>query len=96
MHQCLGKLLNGKTTPAVIVARKYRLNPAIKEICKKFRIPLFSSSLPTPSLISKLTLLLVNELGPNVNCHGTLVEVFGIGMLIQGDSSVGKCEAALD
>ncbi len=30
-----------------------------------------------------------------MNCHGTLVEVFGVGVLIQGDSSVGKSEAAL-
>lgn len=91
----LSQLCDNKETPAIIIARRFRVPSIILATCEKFHIPLFRSTLPTPSLISKLTLLLINELGPNVNCHGTLVEVFGIGMLIQGDSSVGKSEAAL-
>jgi HPr kinase/phosphorylase len=49
----------------------------------------------TMSLLSKLTLLLTEEFAPSLNCHGTLVEVFGVGVLIQGESSVGKSEAGL-
>jgi HPr kinase/phosphorylase len=47
------------------------------------------------NLITRLTVILVEEFAPTMSCHGTLVEVFGIGLLIQGNSSVGKSEAAL-
>ncbi len=47
------------------------------------------------NLLSKLTYLLTEDFAPSMSCHGTLVEVFGVGVLIQGDSAVGKSEAAL-
>src|SRR5439155_295738 len=42
-----------------------------------------------------LALILSEEFAPSSTCHGTLVEVFGLGVLIQGSSSVGKSETAL-
>ncbi len=82
-------------TPAVIVARRFRPPKELVTLCEKAHIPLLRASMPTMSLLSKLTLLLSEEFAPSINCHGTLVEVFGVGVLIQGDSSVGKSEAAL-
>ena len=82
-------------TPAVIVARRYRPPKQLIEICERQDIPLFRSTMVTMNLLSKLTVLLTEEFAPSINCHGTLVEVFGVGVLIQGDSSVGKSEAAL-
>jgi HPr kinase/phosphorylase len=82
-------------TPAVILARGYRPPKELRILCEKFSIPLFRTNLSTMNLLSKLTLLLNEEFSPSVSCHGTLVEVFGVGVLIQGDSSVGKSEAAL-
>jgi HPr kinase/phosphorylase len=82
-------------TPAIIVARRYRPPKELISICEKNKIPLFRASMTTMNLISKLTLLLTHEFAQSINCHGTLVEVFGVGVLIQGDSSVGKSEAAL-
>src|SRR5581483_11290092 len=58
-------------------------------------VPLFRTSMKTMNLLSKLTLILNEEFSPTMTCHGTLVEAFGVGVLIQGDSSVGKSEAAL-
>lgn len=81
--------------PAVIVARRYRPPKDLVDICKKNNIPLFRTKMGTMNLLSKLTLLLTEEFAPSMSCHGTLVEVFGVGVLIQGDSSVGKSEAAL-
>ena len=49
----------------------------------------------TMNFISKLTLTLTEEFAPSMTCPGTLVEIFGVGVLIKGDSSVGKNEAAL-
>ncbi len=82
-------------TPAVIVARRYRPPKELLMLCQKRLIPLFRVSTSTMNVLSKLTLLLTEEFAKRVICHGTLVEVYGIGVLIQGDSSVGKSEAAL-
>lgn len=82
-------------TPAVIVARRYRPLKEMVEICETEGIPLFRVSMTTMNLLSKMTVLLNEEFSPSMTCHGTLVEAFGVGVLIQGDSSVGKSEAAL-
>jgi HPr kinase/phosphorylase len=82
-------------TPAVIVARRYRPPKELVSLCEKHTIPLFRANMSTMNLLSKLTMLLTEEFSPSMSCHGTLVEVFGVGVLIQGDSSVGKSEAAL-
>lgn len=82
-------------TPAVIVARRYLPPKELITLCDRYQIPLLRASLSTMNLLSKLTILLAEEFAPSINCHGTLVEVFGVGILIEGDSSVGKSEAAL-
>lgn len=84
-----------QSTPAVIVARRYLPPKELKEICEKYSIPLFRANMTTMNLLSKLTFLLSEEFAPSMSCHGTLVEVFGVGALIKGDSAVGKSEAAL-
>lgn len=83
------------STPAVIVARGYLPPDELLYICEGSGIPLFRTKMTTMNLLSKLTLLLTEEFAPSMSCHGTLVEVFGVGVLIKGDSSVGKSEAAL-
>jgi HPr kinase/phosphorylase len=82
-------------TPAIIVARRYRPPKELVHLCEKHDVPLFRTNMSTMNLLSRLTLLLTEEFAPSMSCHGTLVEVFGVGVLIQGDSSVGKSEAAL-
>ncbi len=64
-------------------------------MCEKNRIPLFKAGLTATNLLSRITFLLLEEFSPSITLHGTLVEVFGVGVLIQGESSVGKSEAAL-
>lgn len=82
-------------TPAVIIARRYRPPKELLELCEKKGVALFRANMTTMNLLSKLTVLLAEEFAPSVTFHGTLVEVFGVGILIQGESSVGKSEAAL-
>ncbi len=83
------------STPAVIVARRYRPPVELMQLCKSEKIPVFRTAMTTMNLLNKLTVLLTEAFSPSLNSHGTLVEVFGVGVLIQGDSSVGKSEAAL-
>jgi HPr kinase/phosphorylase len=82
-------------TPAVIVAGRFQPVKELILFCEQDGIPLFRASLTTMNLLSRMTLLLNEEFSPTMTCHGTLVEAFGVGVLIQGDSSVGKSEAAL-
>ncbi len=82
-------------TPAVIVARGFRPPKELISLCEKNKIPLFKANATATNLLSRITFLLLEEFCPTVTLHGTLVEVFGVGVLIQGESSVGKSEAAL-
>ncbi|MBS0620060.1 MAG: HPr kinase/phosphorylase [Verrucomicrobia bacterium] len=81
--------------PAVIVAGRYQPVKELVALCEQDGIPLFRANTPTMNLLTKMTLILNEEFSPTMTCHGTLVEAFGVGVLIQGDSSVGKSEAAL-
>jgi HPr kinase/phosphorylase len=84
-----------KDVPAIIVSDKFNVLDEIVSISKKNNIPLMQTGLDTMSLISKMIIALNNDFAPFITMHGTLVEVFGVGVLIQGESSVGKSEAAL-
>ncbi len=89
------KAVLSKQIPAVIVSRKLRPIKELLEICKLLKIPLLRSSFRSMQLLNQMTVILSDALAPTTSCHGTLVEAFGIGVLIQGGSSVGKSEAAL-
>lgn len=89
------KLILTRNIPAVIIARRYLPPKEVIYLCKKENIPLFRTSMSTMNFLNKLTVVLSEEFSPTITCHGTLVEVYGIGILIQGDSSIGKSEAAL-
>ncbi len=82
-------------TPAVIVTRNFRPPQELANMVSEKQIPLFRSHMSTANVLNKLTVLLIEAFAPSISCHGTLVEVFGVGVLIQGASSVGKSETAL-
>ena len=84
-----------KDNPVVLLARNLRAPKELSQVCRDLKIPVLRSSEKTMTLFTKLTIILSEVFSPVESLHGTLVEVFGIGVLIQGDSSVGKSEAAL-
>ncbi|MBU6446446.1 MAG: HPr kinase/phosphorylase [Verrucomicrobia bacterium] len=89
------KVILTTTTPAVIVSRGLTAPKEMIAICEAMHIPLFRATSTATNLLSRVAFLLLEEFCPSVTLHGTLVEVFGVGVLIQGESSVGKSEAAL-
>lgn len=66
------------------------------ELADKATVPVLISSLPTNILTTRLTKILEDEFAPKTSVHGVLVEVFGVGILIIGESGVGKSECALE
>lgn len=81
--------------PLVIITRKLKPFKEMMELAEERKIPLFRTNLITSDVLQKITMVLGEEFSPQMSCHGTLVETYGIGVLIQGDSSVGKSETAL-
>ncbi len=82
-------------TPAVIVARGLSIPHVLRELCDLHSVPLFSTDIQAMDLVSRLTFFLYEALSETVTLHATLIEIFGFGMLIRGNSSVGKSEVAL-
>ncbi len=82
-------------TPTVIVARGLSPPRELSKVCQELKVPLFRTEVHSMPLLTQITMLLSDHFAPTDSLHGTLVEAYGIGVLIQGESSVGKSEAAL-
>ncbi len=82
--------------PTVIVARNIDPGEMMLETAKKHGIPLLSSKDSTSNLVASLVAFLNVELAPRITRHGVLVEVYGEGILLVGDSGVGKSETAIE
>lgn len=82
--------------PGVIVTYNLSPVPELVNAANKSQIPVLVSSLPTPSLIAELIAYLEEKLAPLTTIHGTLIDVYGLGVLIIGESAIGKSETALE
>ena len=84
--------------PAVIVCRSEELAPfpEMQELAQKHAVALLRSNETTCTLMGSLISVLNLELAPRITRHGVLVEVYGEGILILGDSGIGKSETAIE
>ena len=84
--------------PAVIVCRSEELEPfpEMLELAQKHGVALLRSNEMTCTLMGSLISVLNLELAPRITRHGVLVEVYGEGILILGDSGIGKSELAIE
>ena len=82
--------------PAVIVTRNATIHPEVLELAKIYEIPLMRTPSSTSTFMSALIAFLNVELAPRITRHGVLVEVYGEGILIMGESGVGKSETAVE
>ena len=82
--------------PAVIVTRSIPVFDEMVEYAKEFSVPLLHSSENTTQLITAMNSMMTVELAPRITRHGVMVEVYGEGILIMGESGVGKSEAAIE
>ncbi|MGN8818112.1 HPr(Ser) kinase/phosphatase [Oribacterium sp. HCP28S3_H8] len=82
--------------PCIIYARDIEPDSCMVTACKEAGIPLLSSHRPTTELEGEIIRWLKEKMAPMVTVHGVLVDVYGEGVLIMGDSGIGKSEAALE
>lgn len=95
-RQNVTQRLCGKSTPCFVIARDLMVPKELEQAAKNNNIPILLSSLPTTRLSSKMTDYLEGKLAERRAMHGVLVDIYGLGVLITGDSGVGKSETALE
>lgn len=88
--------LLAENTPCICVARNLDVPEELMKCSMERNIPILSSTLATTKLSSKLTTYLEGQLAPTTTLHGVLVDVYGVGVMIVGQSSIGKSETALE
>ena len=82
--------------PAVIVARGIDPGKDFMEIAETYHVPVLRTTESTSNVVASLVAYLNVELAPRITRHGVLVEVYGEGILLVGDSGVGKSETAIE
>ncbi|MDR2515700.1 MAG: HPr(Ser) kinase/phosphatase [Christensenellaceae bacterium] len=82
--------------PVVVLSRDMPCPPELLEAARRYNIPLLRSKMVTTRLSVMVAAYISGELAPRITRHGVLLDVFGIGVMITGESGVGKSEAALE
>ncbi len=83
-------------TPAIIVTRGLEVPPELIEASERESVPVLRCNMKTTRFSSRLTNFLESRLAPTTAVHGVLVDIYGVGVLITGQSGVGKSETALE
>ena len=89
------KLLSSKI-PCLVFCRNLVPETEVLDLCNYYRVPCLLSQKPTSDTMAEVIRWLKAELAPRISIHGVVVDVFGEGVLIMGESGIGKSEAALE
>ncbi len=91
----LQKLVDARPV-AILYTTSLPVNEALRERAEKYGVPVLRTPTKTSEIMASLISSLNNHLAPRLTRHGVLVEVYGEGVLILGDSGVGKSETAIE
>ena len=82
--------------PCILMTGGFAPPPELPLAAECAGVPLLATSLPTPTAIGRVTALLEDTLAERTVMHAVLMDILGLGVLIVGDSGIGKSECALD
>jgi len=82
--------------PAIVFSRELQPDPIFKEIAVKHGVPVLSTKKTTSNFMAEIIRWLNVKLAPCISVHGVLMDVYGEGVMITGESGIGKSEAALE
>ena len=85
-----------KEIPCVIFTTLTKPGPELLELARKYGVPTLCTDKSTSAFTAEIIRWMGVELAPTISIHGVLVDVFGEGVLIMGESGIGKSEAALE
>lgn len=95
MLNTLSRLMDYKV-PCIVFSRKLEIDPEIINLATEKGIPILRTAKTTSSFMAEVIRWLNVELAQRITIHGVLVDVYGEGILIMGESGIGKSEAALE
>ena len=84
-----------KHIPAIVLTRNYHATHPLLAVAEEMKLPVFRTPMITMNFVNLATLCIDNEFAPATTEHATTLDVKGIGVMIRGDSGIGKSEAAL-
>ena len=82
--------------PCIVFCRDLEVPKIFLELSEEYGVPIFTTSEETSAFSAEVTRWLRVELAPCISIHGVLVDIFGEGVLITGESGIGKSEVALE
>ena len=90
------EMLFSKKIPAIVICHDVEMLPECVEMAEKYDITVFKTNRDTSELLAAMIIYLKDCLAPPITRHGVFVEVYGEGILMLGESGVGKSEAAIE
>lgn len=82
--------------PCIVYCWGLEPSELLLDLAEEYGIPVFSTNIRTSDFIAEAVRWLSEELAPRISIHGVLVDIYGEGVLIMGESGIGKSEAALE
>ena len=82
--------------PCIVYCRNMEPDAMFLEMANEMKVPIFQSCKQTSAFTAEVIRWLNVELAPCISTHGVLVDVYGVGVLMMGESGIGKSEAALE
>jgi len=84
-----------KKIPCIIFARNIKPPAFFIEEAERYGVPIFRSQIKTIRLVNKVAIALEQDFAPSTSMHSSMVDIHGVGVLIRGESGIGKSECVL-